>query len=407
MRPAYNDTKTLVNRCGVDFSPHKDVEEGPTNIESYPWLGLLIFPLRGIITSSPVILITKQLVVGAAIEIANLPKVDFRARTKVILGHNCTGPRHDVQDYTYHPDFRKNTYSSLVLIQLKVYSHKQDLRPICPPPSIIQKPEFYAVSIGEDCMSSTVEFYKMKYVDTKECKSFYRRTGLDVESIWPKYTVCAKAVKGGGCLWQSGVFLVMKQENRWMLIGFGVHGPGCGSPARFLDYGMYHQWVRNNIERIGKPAITRLAPNHVIMRRRLTNVQRYGPCDPEETRVEIYTDHTAIEPQVAKSRSAVYNFTIMASYEYSCIIFRCNQPTGAIPTIHLKRLCLAKHIACYQFSTLQIDFEIEILYFDKIEYHVNVYGEELKLLDTKRMNVESNKDQFRPDIASTFTPYIY
>ncbi|CAK1589826.1 unnamed protein product [Parnassius mnemosyne] len=277
-----------------------------------------------------------------------------------------------------------------------------DLRPICPPPDKINKPEFYAISLSKDCMDSKINLYKMTHVDTKECKQFYRRSGLDVKSIWPKYTVCAKALRGGECLWQSGVFLVLKQDNKWMLAGFGVHGPGCELPSRFLDYGMYHQWVLTVLERIGKPAITRLAPNILIMRRRLTSVQRFGPCDAEETRAEIFTDHTAILPFSPKARIAYYNFTILASYEYSCIVFRCNQNTKAQPKIRLRRLCLASRPACYQFSTLQIDFELEIGYFDNVEYHVNVYGEELKFLDMKRMLLDSNKYLVRPGIPESY-----
>ncbi|CAH2058370.1 unnamed protein product, partial [Iphiclides podalirius] len=400
-----NVTKKLINKCGIDKSRTPDVGDGEVYIEEYPWFGVLVYPLKGELTSSPVILITKQLVLGAAIEIANLPKIDFRS--KVILGHNCTGPRIKVRDYTYHPDFLKSTFSSLVLIQLDVGVLRQDLRPICPPPDRIHKPHFYAVSLPEDCMSSKINVYKMTYVDNKECKTFYRRSGLDIQSVWPKYTVCAKALGGGECLWQSGVFLVVKQDGRWMLVGFGVHGPGCESPARFLDYGMYHQWVRTNIERIGTPAITRVAPNEIIMRRRMSNVQRFGPCDPEEKIVEIYTDHTAIMPEVPKPRTAIYNFTILARYEYSCIVFRGDQDGKVQPTIHLKRLCLATRPSCYQFSTLQIDFEVHMKYFGKVEYHVNVYGEPLRVLDTKRMNVFSNLNEIRPNISATYTIYKY
>ncbi|XP_013165714.1 PREDICTED: uncharacterized protein LOC106116424 [Papilio xuthus] len=402
----YNKTGLVEETCGIDNSGLEEVQEGSSFIETYPWFGVIVFPLEGLITSSPVVLITKQLVIGAAIEIANLPKVDFRARTKVILGTNCKGRRHSVVEYSYHPDFQKNTYSSLVLIQIEP-NFEVELRPICPPPSMINKPDFYAFSLAEDCMLSAVEIYKMSYVDTKECKSYYRRTGLNVKSIWPKYTVCAKAQRGGECLWQSGVFLVTKHKKRWKLIGFGVYGPGCSSPARFLDYGMYHQWIRTNIQRIGRPAITRLAGNHIVMRRRLTSVQRFGPCDPEETKVEIYTDHSSIQPVSAKPRNAYYNFTILAGYEYSCIVFRANQEIGEEPTIHLKRMCIAKHIACYQFTTLQIDFEVTIGYFDKVEYHINVYGIELKLLDAKRMNVLANRRHYHPPIDKTYTPYIY
>lgn len=131
----------------------------------------------------------------------------------------------------------------------------------------------------------------MKYVSPEECKVFYRRSGLDLDTMWPMHTACARSVTGGHCVWRSGAILVVKIDRRWRLLGFGIYGPGCQTPARFLDYSMYHDWVQRSVDLIGRPAVTKIAQNHLILRRTTSNVQRFGDCDREEMKYEIFTDN--------------------------------------------------------------------------------------------------------------------
>lgn len=58
-----------------------------------------------------------------------------------------------------------------------------------------------------------------------------------------------------------------QRPHMYLQLGFGVYGPGCQAPSRFLDYGMYHKWVERNVQRTGKPTITTISDNHVIFRR--------------------------------------------------------------------------------------------------------------------------------------------
>ncbi|XP_026740571.1 serine protease 30-like [Trichoplusia ni] len=191
----------------------------------------------------------------------------FRSLARVVLGSNCSGSYIKVKDYTFHPDFDSNSFNTLAIIQLDTFMMKQIFRPICPPPKSMTSSQIYAMSLTQDCSSDMVMVYKMEYVKQDECQHFYRRTGLDMASLWPTHYACARATSGEDCIWRSGTVLVTRQRNRWQLLGIGVYGPGCNAPARFMDYGIYSKWVTDSLARIGRPAVTRLAPNHLVIRR--------------------------------------------------------------------------------------------------------------------------------------------
>ncbi|XP_046972466.1 uncharacterized protein LOC124539213 [Vanessa cardui] len=221
------------------------------------------------------------------------------SRSRVILGRNCSNPGIRVKDYSFHPDFKQSTYSTPALIQLETNYLMTYLQPICAPPRVLVKPLFYVMTIDGNV----------------QCNAFDRldklRYNLDVEKMWPIHTVCAKALTGAECIWRSGAVLALRQNNKWSLVGFGIYGPGCRAPSRFLEYSQYRPWVRSSIAGIGKPTISRISKNHVILRRSLSNVQRYGPCDIEEVRSELFTDRTVIERGPSNKRQRVrYNVSI-------------------------------------------------------------------------------------------------
>ncbi|XP_050356408.1 uncharacterized protein LOC126777441 [Nymphalis io] len=277
------------------------------------------------------------------------------------------------------------------------------LHPICAPPRVLVKPLFYVMTI-DDCKRSAIKIHKMAYVDPERCKTFYRKSELDVEKMWPIHTVCAKALTGTECIWRSGALLALRQNNKWSLIGFGIYGPGCKAPSRFLDYSQYRPWVRNSIAGIGRPTISRISNNHIVLRRSLANVQRYGPCDFEEVRAELFTDRTRIERGPSNMRQRVrYNFTIFSNYEYSCVVFRVfnyNRPKWLKdkPTIYIKRWCQSPKPICYTFQFLQIDFAVDILFKDSVMYQVLAYGREVKLIDMKKVMVRVNEKKPFPTV---------
>ncbi|XP_038217884.1 uncharacterized protein LOC119836574 [Zerene cesonia] len=388
--------------CGIDNSPISVVYEGYAKIETYPWLGTLYYPMSDKWMTTSVVLVSKQIAIGAALDVDKVPKIDFRSKSRVVIGTNCSGPALRVKDYSFHPDYPKTTLSALALIQLENDPQMIGFRPICAPPTALNNAQFYSMTLSNECHISTIRLQKMAYVDYQTCKEFYRQTELDIESMWPPYVVCARAMLGKSCVWRSGTVLALRQNNRWSLVGVGVAGPGCNAPARFMEYNQYRPWVRNSVLRIGRPTVTRIADNQIIMRRSLARIQRYGPCDPEEIKSELYTDHTKIEhfPNPKKHRAS-YNFTIFANFEYSCIVFQVfhyNKWATEKPKIYLHKWCLSPKPLCYGMHFLQIDFYVEIFFKESITYRVMVYGQEIKFLDIKRATAYFNTKRKYPGV---------
>ncbi|KAL0860693.1 hypothetical protein ABMA27_010035 [Loxostege sticticalis] len=166
---------------------------------------------------------------------------------------------------------------------------------------------------------------------------------------------------------------------------------------------MYHKWIRRSVERTGKPAVTRLGPNHVILRRSLANVQRYGLCDEEERKFLLYTDETTVD--VGRSggmRKVKYNMTLFASVDYSCIVFRAiNFDTAdRAPRLRLKRWCAGTPRTCSGFQHLEIDFYVEVTFTGKMQFTMKAYGRKAVAIDVKRAMKYLNRYLEHPPILS-------
>ncbi|XP_022115664.2 uncharacterized protein LOC110993634 [Pieris rapae] len=394
-------------QCGIDNSPISVVYEGFGIIETYPWLGTLVYPRGDKLLSIAVVLVSKQMAVGPAMDIDKVPKIDFRSRSRVILGTNCSGPALRVINYSFHPDYAKSTFSAPTIIQLAFNRRLAGFRPICAPPLALNNAQFYAMTLSNDCHRSRIMVYKMAYVKPGECQEFYTKSELDIESIWPSHVLCARAMSGKECIWRSGTILTVRQDGQWSLVGIGVMGPGCKAPSRFIDYTVYHLWVRNSILRIGRPSVTKIADNNIVLRRSLSSVQRFGPCDPEETKAVLFTDRTSIDQYIPRKQNRVsYNFTVFANVDYSCVVFYVRNRTPKrkeLPKIFLRRWCTSERPVCYGMSYLQVDFYLEIFFIESIVYNIKVYGKELKFLNIKRTMAYFNEKKKSPVIA-TLTP---
>uniref|UniRef100_A0A2A4J4C1 Peptidase S1 domain-containing protein n=1 Tax=Heliothis virescens TaxID=7102 RepID=A0A2A4J4C1_HELVI len=361
--------------CGIDNSATSHVYDGMARIETYPWLGTLYYPYGTERYTTAVVLVTRQIALGTATEIDELPKDDFRARARVVIGQNCSGESVGIRDYSIHSDYRRKTHSTLAIIQLETDHVKMN------------------------CTQSAVRVHKMKYVSPEECTIFYRRAGLDLDSMWPMHTACAKSVTGGHCVWRSGAILVIKIDRRWRLLGFGIYGPGCEAPSRFLDYSMYHDWVQRSVETIGRPAVTKVAPNYLILRRTSSNVRRFGECDQEEMKAEIYTDTI----KMRTTGKMVYNLTIVSAFEYSCIIFKATSDISLQephpPTVNLRRWCSGPFGVCASgFQYLEIHFFVEVNFLQSVNLHIGVYGKQAKVIDRSLAYRYLNSRIHYPDI---------
>ncbi|XP_050554399.1 uncharacterized protein LOC118279081 [Spodoptera frugiperda] len=260
--------------------------------------------------------------------------------------------------------------------------------------------------IADDCKKGEVWVYKMKYVPFDHCKSYYRRTGLDFDTLWPAHTTCAQSVLGGECVWRSGAILVTKVDHRWRLLGFGVYGPGCQAPARFLDYGMYHTWVKETFTEIGKPVISTIADNHLVMRRTMSKIQRLGTCDSEEMKYELFSDATVLYEK--KEGTYKYNLTLVAGMEYSCMEVKARyvspKKTGK-PKLTLRRWCAGEgheRPVCHSGTQfVEIAFYVEITFEDGFVFQLNAYGEQMKVIDPLRAHKYRNTRTKYPNKTKT------
>ncbi|KAJ8708226.1 hypothetical protein PYW07_010351 [Mythimna separata] len=185
-------------------------------------------------------------------------------------------------------------------------------------------------------------------------------------------------------------------------LGFGVYGPGCQAPARFLDYGMYHEWVQRSVQRIGRPAITKLAPNYVVLRRSRSNIQRFGPCDSGEKSKQLYTESVEIQrgsdPMSRLPEGKYYlNLTIISDVEYSCIVLRADykdKNKDGTPSLRLRRYCAGSGHSGTCFTGvqfIQILFYVEITFGSTLEYSVTAYGRAVKAIDPFRAHKYANR----------------
>ncbi|XP_075984945.1 uncharacterized protein LOC142982370 [Anticarsia gemmatalis] len=385
--------------CGRDRSNSSVIQAGNARIDTYPWMGFLIYPYGNDAheeepKTTTVVLIAANLVLAMALEVEKIPKLDFRLRSRVVLGLDCGGPYLRVKEYIFHPEFGEKYLSALAIVQIQT-SPMQAYMPICSPPPEFEAPDIFAMTMTYEYEKPMIKIHKMKFMTLNDCKYFYKKNDLDVLSLWPKHSSCARSVQKSHCIWESGTMLVTKQYGTWSLLGVGVYGPGCGSPARFLEYDPYDKWVRQTMDSIGKVSVTRLSSSHLVVRRSSLNIQRYGDCDPEEVQAEIFSDRTEVEPPKSSSTQYTkeYNLTLYAKIEYSCVVLRVF-PTDDISynttELRIKRWCKAEVPSCTSDSYVRIHFLVQIDFDTEVVYRVSAYGRELQYAEVKKLVAYKN-----------------
>ncbi|PZC70387.1 hypothetical protein B5X24_HaOG216856, partial [Helicoverpa armigera] len=103
-----------------------------------------------------------------------------------------------------------------------------------------------------------------------------------------------------------------------------------------------------------------------------SNLQRFGECDREEMKYEIFTDNIDLQ----NNGKLVYNLTILSGFEYSCIIFKASSgddPANAVPIVKLRRWCTGSAGLCMGgFQYLEIHFFVEIKFFTSADLRVGI-----------------------------------
>ncbi|XP_061705368.1 uncharacterized protein LOC133516438 [Cydia pomonella] len=157
-------------------------------------------------------------------------------------------------DVSLHPEYDFATYNTIALIELDTESltNAAPMLPVCMPKYMYNaSDQLYAVGFTDENKRLEKIAYKVEYVERALCDEFYERAGHQKGMYTPKLYECAFAVNNvKNCNWENGMALVSNASGQWVLVGFGVQGPGCSAPARFIHVYPYMHWMdsASNIE---------------------------------------------------------------------------------------------------------------------------------------------------------------
>ncbi|CAK1550322.1 unnamed protein product [Leptosia nina] len=299
-------------RCSTDTNQNQD-EGIVSDISRFPWLGVVqhTFYIGGTnrfaITTG--ILIHPGYVIAPAEDIARIQPGSLINNTQFIIWQSATNKYvSPVTDFFLHPEYEKTTYATLAVLQIftRGETGPAPVLPICMPTSGGGSFEdFFVIKMTDAKADLAKEFIKMKFMDNQDCEEFYFKAQLNYKKMAPERPICATAEsKTESCLWDAGAALVTRQSwGFWKLIGFGVRGPGCGAPSRFLNINHYMMWIDDvisqspNRQRFDDEAIIfrRVNPYKLVMYKGKVRLPKsFGQCDRKLRGRVIFKDNTEI-----------------------------------------------------------------------------------------------------------------
>ncbi|CAG4966207.1 unnamed protein product [Colias eurytheme] len=238
----------------------KACDKGNTHVQegnigenaSFPWLGVLrVHVHKGSnfqTALSGLLLIKTTYAIVSGSDVARVSRHLLRTDSKAMFitsdGKYWTC---GVKDYIMHPEYEYTTYNTLALIELDIDKDNENysnLKPICWP-SYLYNASTYLYALGYTDENQILEkvIYKMQYVSLPLCEEFYNRAGTSGGKL-PQYQ-CGYAINNKkNCAWDNGMVLASNSTGFWSVIGFGVRGPGCAAPARFINIYPYLSWIR-------------------------------------------------------------------------------------------------------------------------------------------------------------------
>ncbi|XP_063627550.1 uncharacterized protein LOC134799091 [Cydia splendana] len=157
-------------------------------------------------------------------------------------------------DVSLHPEYDFATYNTIALVELDMESltNTAPMLPVCMPDLMYNASnQLYAIGFTDENKLLEKIAYKVEYVEKVLCDEYYERAGHAKSMYTPPLYNCAFAVNiMKNCEWENGMVLVSNASGQWMLVGFGVQGPGCSAPARFIDVYPYLHWINStsNVE---------------------------------------------------------------------------------------------------------------------------------------------------------------
>ncbi|XP_013186349.1 uncharacterized protein LOC106131720 [Amyelois transitella] len=391
--------------CGIDNSAK--VQVGDVEIKEYPWVGILYYMNHGEAGEqravTTVALIHVLFVIAPAADVGPMPKNDFRANTRVLLGDKWNGEERRVRSYVLHPEYGQ-TYNTIALVQLResvLLTKYLNIRPLCPPPDLLRNPEFYVVKFKEDYNNLQKEVIPVIHVPGNLCKDFYVSANLYTAKMRPPHVACVTSPRGAACVWGAGAALAARDAwGRWMLLGLGVRGPGCGMPSRFLDMMSYYPWIESSLDKFSQVTISKIHEHKYVLRSSdgmSKSLQRYGDCDYEEQQNLIYRELIILQTDNNQYQFLTYNMTIADNVEYTCLTLEVVN-ASAVSEMRVKHMCPRPEKLegkkyrgpCHTYRLSTFDISVYMMFSDKFRFEMYAWGfpKDMKLLDIQEWKWE-------------------
>ncbi|KAJ8708544.1 hypothetical protein PYW08_009926 [Mythimna loreyi] len=255
--------KLVILFGGVSSTDHCDmattarVQEGNLGQSGdFNWLGILHIhhhaegKLRVAMTG--IVLIKIKYALANADDLTKIPMKVFKSDSKAMFLPARDRPWEvKLDSYYTHPEYEYSTLNTIAVVELNLEeSNDYPLNPICIPSGASFNTSRYLYLTGYTDENRKMEkvIYNIKYLEKHVCEEFYNRAGLSSQKRAPSAYVCGYAPSNKTqCVWDSGMVLVSNVTGYFHLIGFGIYGPGCAAPARFIDLFPYFYWINSII----------------------------------------------------------------------------------------------------------------------------------------------------------------
>ncbi|KAJ8708204.1 hypothetical protein PYW07_010329 [Mythimna separata] len=214
----------------------------------FQWLGVLHVQLRELIATSGIVLIKFKHALVNAGDVARIPQHIFKSKSRIMFLPTRISPLFvKPASYVTHPEYEISSVNSIAIIELDLNDVNDfPLSPVCLATAKILKASKYLYLTGFTHENDVLEkvIYKIQHLDKKVCDEYYNKTELSSEQPIPSANLCGYApYTRKQCVWENGMTLLYNDFGYLYLIGFGVHGPGCAAPARFIDLFPYFHWI--------------------------------------------------------------------------------------------------------------------------------------------------------------------
>ncbi|KAJ8708205.1 hypothetical protein PYW07_010330 [Mythimna separata] len=248
----------------------------------YSWLGVLHVRIDPEwIATTGIVLIKTKYALAIADDVARIPQHIFKSDSRAMFLPTRDKPWFvDLVSYVTHPEYEISSLNSIAIIELDLDDLEEfPLTPVCLATVKIFSASRYIYLAGFTHENQTLEkvFYKIEHLDEEVCKEFYNRTELSPQMPLPSAQLCGHTPNiESQCIWDNGMTLLSNDFGYLNLIGFGIHGPGCTDPARFIDLFPYFHWINFITGSVGYRRNDQFLPN-IKLNEFVPKSKRKGP----------------------------------------------------------------------------------------------------------------------------------